>query len=69
METTIQRVESQDSFEFGKANSRMKIYADGPEAMKLKIITYRALGMIDINGEPIVPKPELIQNGETTKNN
>lgn len=61
-ETTIQKVEAQDSFEFGKASSRMKIYSDSPETLNQKIKRYIELGYIDENGDPVVPKKQNESN-------
>jgi len=55
METQINRTEGQDSFEFGKASSRMNIRFMTIAELDSKIKTLKTLGFIDSEGNPCVP--------------
>jgi len=54
METQINRTEGQDSFEFGKASSRMNIRFMSTAELDAKIKTLKTLGYIDLEGNPCV---------------
>lgn len=55
MEEAINRTVIQDSFEFGKASSRMNLKFMDNEELDRKIKGLRELGYIDSEGNPTIP--------------
>ena len=47
----IQKIESQNSYECGKAGSRFKIYFDTPADLKAKIDELKKLGLWEVENE------------------
>jgi hypothetical protein len=46
---TISKTEKPNSFEFGPAGARMKIYFDDPAELVVKISSMKRCGLIDVS--------------------